>query len=212
MALPATGGLPITTTFEKVSRPPESLEAFAARMKHADSSRLGKAVEHLVAASCILSSRAELNVSTALVDDEGVDLVFHMRGGTATLAVQVKSRMSDPKQPTQHRFMAFVRSQTFTPRPDFHALFALVDVERARFDMLWLVPSSVVATLRKNRQGSYRFIASSKEQSQDRWSSYRVRPEELHRKILTLLYELDDEQEAVRLWRETRRKTTTERA
>jgi uncharacterized protein GlcG (DUF336 family) len=46
-------------------------------------------VEHLVAASCILASGAMLNVSTTLVDDEGVDLVFHRREGTATLAVQV---------------------------------------------------------------------------------------------------------------------------
>src|SRR4051794_32955551 len=41
-----------------------------------DSGRLGKAVEHLVAATCILTSGLELNASTSFVDDEGVDLVF----------------------------------------------------------------------------------------------------------------------------------------
>ena len=59
---------------------------------------MGKAVEYLVAAACILSTRGELNVSTSMVDDEGVDLVFHRRDNAATLAVQVKARMSDSKR------------------------------------------------------------------------------------------------------------------
>lgn len=61
----------------------------------ADSTRLGKAAEYLVAASCILATHGQLNVSTSIVDDEGVGLVFHLRDHTATLAVQVKARMSD---------------------------------------------------------------------------------------------------------------------
>ena len=64
--------------------------------KSASAGRMGKAVEYLVAAACILSTRGELNVSTSMVDDEGVDLVFHRRDSSATLAVQVKARMSLP--------------------------------------------------------------------------------------------------------------------
>jgi hypothetical protein len=63
--------------------------------KSASAGRMGKAVEYLVAAACILTTRGELNVSTSMVDDEGVDLVFHRRDSSATLAVQVKARMSD---------------------------------------------------------------------------------------------------------------------
>ena len=59
---------------------------------------MGKAAEHLVAAFCILATRGALNVSTSLVNDEGVDLVFHRRNSTTTLAVQVKARMSDSKR------------------------------------------------------------------------------------------------------------------
>jgi hypothetical protein len=44
------------------------------------SGRKGKAVEHLVASSCVLMSGGELNALTALVDDEGVDIVSHRRG------------------------------------------------------------------------------------------------------------------------------------
>ncbi|WP_431887109.1 hypothetical protein [Micromonospora wenchangensis] len=40
--------------------------------KSADASRMGKAAERLVAAFCILATRGALNVSTSLVDDEGV--------------------------------------------------------------------------------------------------------------------------------------------
>jgi hypothetical protein len=47
--------------------------------KSPSASRMGKAVEYLV-------------------DDEGVDLVFNRRGSSATLAVQVKARMSDSKR------------------------------------------------------------------------------------------------------------------
>lgn len=49
----------------------------------------GQAVEHLVAATCILTSGFELNVSTSLVDDEGVDLVLHRRDQPTTRAVQI---------------------------------------------------------------------------------------------------------------------------
>jgi hypothetical protein len=38
--------------------------------KSASAGRMGKAVEYLVAAACILSTRGELNVSTSMVDDE----------------------------------------------------------------------------------------------------------------------------------------------
>jgi hypothetical protein len=60
-----------------------------------DAGRMGKAAEYLVAAVCILATRGRLNVSTSIVDDEGVDLVFHLRDSTPTLAVQVKARMTD---------------------------------------------------------------------------------------------------------------------
>ncbi|HEV2087620.1 MAG TPA: hypothetical protein VGR21_04850, partial [Cryptosporangiaceae bacterium] len=77
--------------------------------KSPSAGRMGKAVEYLIAASCILATRGELNVSTSLVDDEGVDLVFHRRDSTATLAVQVKARMSDSKRVRSGSFVAFVR-------------------------------------------------------------------------------------------------------
>lgn len=101
--------------------------------KSPDAGRMGKAVEHLVAASCIIATRGKLNVSTSLVDDEGVDIVFHRRNSSATLAVQVKSRMSDSKRVSSGGFVAFVRSQTFRPRTDLDLLFVAVDVKTGTY-------------------------------------------------------------------------------
>jgi len=98
--------------------------------KSLDAGRMGKAAELLVAATCILQSRAKLNVSTSIIDDEGVDLVFHLREHTATLAVQVKARMSDGAVVERGRFQAHVRDSSFYPRSDLDMLFVYVDVTR----------------------------------------------------------------------------------
>ncbi|MGR6998702.1 hypothetical protein ACU686_12280 [Yinghuangia aomiensis] len=151
--------------------------------------RMGKAAEYLVAASAILATGGELNVSTSMVDDEGVDLVFHRRGSTATLAVQVKARMSTGAQVQRDRFMAFVRAQTFQPRAGLDMLFVAVDVERGAINMAWLVPSADFEAQAgaPNNQGRLRFSASMKPDSRDRWSSYRMDAQTLPRCILQRL-------------------------
>ena len=161
--------------------------------KSPDAGRMGKAAEYLVASSCILTTRGELNVSTSLIDDEGVDLVFHRRNGTATLAVQVKARMSDSKRVQSGSFVAFVRSQTFKARSDLDMLFVAVDVVRGSIMCAWLVPSVRYAAELKepNSKGRFRFYASMKPGSKDRWAAYRLQPEELAPAILGRLAELD---------------------
>ncbi|MCM2578718.1 hypothetical protein [Streptomyces meridianus] len=161
--------------------------------KSPSAARMGKAAEYLVAASCILATGGELNVSTSLVDDEGVDLVFHRRGSSTTLAVQVKARMSTGVLVQQGRFMAFVRSQTFQPRADLDMLFLAVDVERGAIMTAWLVPShDYDATLSEpNSKGRYRFSASMKPDSADRWTSHRLTSADLPKRILARLSELE---------------------
>ncbi|MFI1950961.1 hypothetical protein ACH437_03740 [Streptomyces xinghaiensis] len=161
--------------------------------KSSAAGRMGKAAEYLVAASCILATQGELNVSTSLVDDEGVDLVFHRRGSSATLAVQVKARMSTGVQVQQGRLMAFVRSQTFQPRDDLDMLFVAVDVERGAVMQAWLIPSGVFGEMvgEPNSRGRYRFSASMKLDSKDRWSPYRLSAGELPRRVLARLEELE---------------------
>jgi hypothetical protein len=162
-------------------------------LKSADAGRMGKAAEHLVAAFCILATRGALNVSTSLVDDEGVDLVFHRRGSTGTLAVQVKARMSDSKRIQSEGFVAFVRSQTFAPRENLDMLFVAIDVMHGIVMKAWLVPSKVYAgTLgNPNSKGRYRFSASMKDGSSDRWKPYRLEAHELPQAVLRRLEQLE---------------------
>jgi hypothetical protein len=153
-----------------------------------DSARKGKAVEHLVAATCILTSGLKLNVSTSLVDDEGVDLVFHRRGRSTTLAVQVKSRTTAAKGISQRsRFYATVRAATFRPRADLYLLFVPVDADEGTFPFVWLVPSKAFARRPKNKRGRRVFSASMKDASKDQWRKYRVGRADLANAILDAL-------------------------
>jgi len=154
-----------------------------------DSARKGKAVEHLVAATCILASGFELNVSTSLIDDEGVDLVFHRREHSRTLAVQVKSRSTDGSQLQRRgRFVATVRRSTFRPRADLHMLFVVIDTAQGLFGPVWLVPSDELASrARVDSRDRYRFVASIKPGTRDQWRPYRHSRAELPGRILEIL-------------------------
>ncbi|WP_245567321.1 hypothetical protein [Nocardia vinacea] len=161
--------------------------------KSADSARMGKAAEYLVAAICILATRGQLNVSTTIVDDEGVDLVFHLRDHTATLAVQVKARMSDGSVAARGRLQAQIRQATFRPRNDLDLLFILVDIEHGTLSAAWLVPSRDFDRLKgtPTSQGTLRFSASASVDSHDKWSSYRLTAAELPQRIVERVQSLD---------------------
>lgn len=155
--------------------------------------RMGKASEYLIAAACILSTRGELNVSMSMVDDEGVDLVFHRRDGVATLAVQVKARMSDAKDVQDEKMVAFVRSQTFRKRADLDILFVAVDIARGAVLKAWLIPSTQFGAVvgAPDHRGRLRFVASMKQGTQDRWASHRLAADQLAPAILARLKELE---------------------
>lgn len=161
-------------------------------MENRDSARMGKAVEYLVAATCILASDFELNVSTSLVDDEGVDLVFHPRDGYTTLAVQVKSRSTSAKTiVSKGRFIANVGASTFRPRDDLHMLFVAVDTHEGTIETAWLVPSQVFDDKTKpSGKNRHRFVASLKPNSKDQWSEYRFGRAELAGRIRDVLAQL----------------------
>ncbi|MET9230171.1 hypothetical protein [Lentzea sp. NPDC003310] len=154
--------------------------------------RMGKAAEHLVAATCILASRGKLNVATPLVDDEGVDLLFNGAGTDSILAVQVKARMSTSKRLQSETFVAFVRTQTFRQRPTLDMLFVAIDVDRGAIMAAWLVPSTEFAesATESSTRGRLRFYASLKDGGRDRWRAYRLRPEELAPRLMERLREL----------------------
>lgn len=160
-----------------------------------DSARKGTAVEHLIAAHCMLASDFELNVSTTLVDDEGVDLVFHRRGSSATIAVQVKSRSwtANTMQKSQ-TFTAQVRSETFRRRHDLYMLFVAVDARFGEYGPVWFVSSDEFAKkVEPNSRNRLRFVASANPASRDRWSQYRLERSELPGRVLAEIARLEDE-------------------
>lgn len=156
-----------------------------------DAGRVGAAVEQLVAASCVLASDAQLNVSTSMVDDEGVDLVFHRRGEPTTLAVQVKSRTTNAGVVRKGQFVANVRSQTFRPRADLYMLGVIIDQPTAHLGRVWFVPSRDYDRL-ANRTGknTRRITANVSADSRDKWSPFRLEFHELPDRILTVIDEL----------------------
>ncbi|MFG3055515.1 hypothetical protein ACGFZP_31860 [Kitasatospora sp. NPDC048239] len=111
------------------------------QVKSGVAARMGKAAGYLVVASAVLASGGVRGVSTSLVDDEGVDQVFHWRAHGATLAVRVKFRMMSGVQAQQGGLMALVEAGTFQPQDSFALLFVAVDDERAASHTAWLVPS-----------------------------------------------------------------------
>jgi hypothetical protein len=155
---------------------------------NADAARKGKAVEHLIAASCVLASGAVLNASTSLVDDEGVDIVFHRRCRSTTLAVQVKSRLEENALLAGTRtFATDVRDVTFRPREDLFLLFVVVDPTEPDSGPVWLVPSEKFAEqVKANAWGRRRFVTSAKPTSHDQWSEYRLDKQALAGRLLKI--------------------------
>lgn len=166
---------------------PASASEHSAR--HSDAARKGAAVEHLIAASCMLASDFKLNVSTNLVDDEGVDLIFHRRNSSATLAVQIKSRSwSASVMRNGEKFIANVRRGTFNHRQDLFLLFVAVDSRFAEYGPLWLIPSVDFADiLASGKRATLRFAASASPVSSDRWVKYRLERSQLPGRILDVL-------------------------
>lgn len=157
------------------------------RSIHADAGRKGKAVEHLIAALCVLGSNGELNAWTSLVDDEGVDLVLQRRNRPETISLQVKSRLTSGKGITERkRFQSQVRAATFRPRDDLYMLFVVADPTTLDLDPIWLVPSKdFIEKAPVSSSGKHRFVASIKPGTKDRWADYLVEKERLASRLLT---------------------------
>jgi hypothetical protein len=156
------------------------------------SGRKGKAVEHLVAAFCVLGSNGQLNAWTSIVDDEGVDLVFQRRELAKTISVQVKARLTTAKGLAQRqRFQTQVRTQTFRPRPDLYMLF-VADPEALDVGPMWLIPSQTFRKLSPvSSSGKHKFSASAKEGAKDKWAPFLVTKRNLPDQLLEALSSLD---------------------
>jgi hypothetical protein len=152
--------------------------------EHPGSSWKGRAVEWLVAAQCILASRGRLNVSTAMVDDEGVNL----KGTPNTLAVQVKSRFASSKLFREKgAFRAMIRRKVFRPRSDLCLLFILFDdIATFAVDTAWLVPSvDFVQLTQGQKQDRPRLVFAARPKgTKGMWCPYRCSQQELAQRVI----------------------------
>ena len=143
----------------------------------------GKAMESLVAATCILPSDGELNVAAPLIDDGGVDLIFFRQEGQAALSVQVKARFADARVVDRdNKVQVNFTDTTFRPRRDFFLLILVVDPHTADIKQAWLVPSVEFAANRSERAG-LRFSVSI-DGTENQWAEFRVSKDELASRIL----------------------------
>jgi hypothetical protein len=159
------------------------------------SSWKGKSVEQLVATHCVLGSRGRLNVSIPTVDDDGIDLVFNLRGKPSTLAVQVKSRfVRSRREREQSIFAAGIRRATFQARPDLALLFVLYDdLEREEIATAWLVPADEFhrATAGQSEtRVTLRFVASLTGTG-NQWARFRCERLELPSRIVAALEQIN---------------------
>lgn len=154
----------------------------------------GRAIEQLVAAHCVLASGGTLNVSTPMYDDEGVDLVFSLRGQPATLAVQVKSRFSTSRRVRGGSFRMDVKKSTFKARPDLALIGILYNEETHRVTDTWVIPSRQFGRLvRGQRHGVGKLWVMRtglNEQKVDKWSHFKTDWERLPESVVRLLMDM----------------------
>jgi hypothetical protein len=150
---------------------------------------MGKAVEHLVASMCVLGTGGELNAWTSIVDDEGVDVVLQRRKHPETLALQVKARFTTAKGIAESQlFRTEVRKATFEPQKRLYLFFVVVEPKAASLEKVWIVPSlKFVKDAPSTPSEKYKFIASAKPDTKDRWSKFAVEPADAPQHLLTLV-------------------------
>jgi len=149
-------------------------------------SQKGKVVEMLVAAHLILGSDGALNVSTPMVDDEGVDLVLSLAGEAKHLLLQVKSRFS---LTGKGAYRAQVRRASFRPKKDLYLLFVYFDKEKGELgDTMWLIPTVDFKEKTKNQNIEKKYVVfQTRFNSKDMWESYRLEKTMLPGRIIEVL-------------------------
>lgn len=153
---------------------------------------MGKAVEHLIASMCVLGTGGELNAWTSIVDDEGVDVVLQRRKHPETLALQIKSRFTTAKGIAEKQlFHTQVRKATFQPQKRLYLLFVVVDPAAVALETIWVVPSQkFVKAAPLTPHEKYKFVASAKLGSKDKWAKYLVAPKDTPHHLLALVKSL----------------------
>lgn len=152
-------------------------------------SQKGKAAQDLLAQACVIGSQGRINVAFPQVDDEAVDIIFYLRGGSRrVLFAQVKSRWISSQGIRKGIFRSQIRKASFIPRENFLLIFLVCDQDRIHLgENLWLVPSIEFVELIKNQANPLRLVFQSRFTSNDMWTKYRMLLKDLPSRLTELL-------------------------
>ena len=155
----------------------------------------GMAGQLLVAVLAMVGSGGVLKAGVPIVDDEGRDVEIHLGGRfKADFAVQVKvsARLLRRGRLRLLRMTFELPLANQLDDPHYWYLFAYLDLRGQRLsEWVFLVPASLVhahcrRTIRAG-QPVFSFQASMEEGAADQWTPYRLRPEDLGRRLVELM-------------------------
>lgn len=155
----------------------------------------------LFAALAMLGGRGAIKAGLPMVDNEGRDVEVHLGGRfKAAFAVQVKvSAVLQRRGRLRLLRMTFVLPlANQVDHPCFWYLFAYLDENQARLaEWVFLVPSRLVhahcSGRDKDGQPLLSFQASMEADAHDQWTSYRMKPEDLGKRLVELMQEAPQE-------------------
>jgi hypothetical protein len=146
----------------------------------------GNIIESQIANILILQSDGNISPSIPIVDDNGIDLILNLKNSFKTLFLQVKSRFITNKR-YKNRLDFQVDKNKFNVSNNYYVLCVYFDQDESKIDTIWLIPSENVSLDSVKLEKFYRIVANRNENSNDKWSEFKVSQKELIQKIIDIL-------------------------
>lgn len=153
-----------------------------------DKSQIGRAGELAIELYTLVTAGGEVDIYSPVVDDDHVDLVAGIRGGTPTLGIQVKTSPS-----LDHSGLVEARASYPVGhiREDPSFIYAVVLLDAVRIGALWLIRSPDFNRL------AYRIVDSGREilefrgrpAGDDVFSTFRIDPMQIGPTLMTWIGE-----------------------
>lgn len=134
------------------------------------STQKGKVTEQLVASALLIASNGRLAPFVPLADDHGIDLIVLDKVTRRSIAIQVKSAMTNASRGT---VQFDVRKQTYSMAKGEYLLMVVFEPARMALAASWLIPMAVVPTVSTGLAEKYALVPSLKATANDRCRPYR---------------------------------------
>ncbi|HEV2415271.1 MAG TPA: hypothetical protein VGX27_10720 [Candidatus Dormibacteraeota bacterium] len=156
-----------------------------------DKSQIGRAGELAIELYALVTSGGEVDIYAPVVDDDHVDLVAGIRGGTPTLGIQVKTTPTLDRSGLVEARASYPEGQI---RDDRNFLYSVVLLDGVRIESVWLFRSPDFNRL------AYRIVDRGKEilefrarpSGNDPFQPFRIDPLEIGPAIITFIRESPD--------------------